>query len=117
MSHYRILRERSNTVKCIGMTMWSTINEETRLELKIASDMNKPRREICDDAQEDKEVIERNHTHCILFDSGRLNEHLSDSQRDQFVAVACKNKNSEHICMYADRIPRRFHLNIIEVML
>jgi hypothetical protein len=37
ISHYRLLREYSNKVKCIGMTMWGTISENTRLELKNVS--------------------------------------------------------------------------------
>jgi hypothetical protein len=37
VSHYRLLREDPNKVKCIGMTMWGTINDITRLELKNAS--------------------------------------------------------------------------------
>ncbi len=47
-----------------------------------------------------KETIERNHTHCILFDSGRLNEYLSDSQRDRFVTEACKDTDDGDTCMY-----------------
>ena len=34
ISHYRLLREYPNRVKCIGMTMWGTVNESTRFELK-----------------------------------------------------------------------------------
>jgi len=41
ISHYRLLREYPNKVKCIGMTMWGTINENTRLELKNASHVNR----------------------------------------------------------------------------
>jgi len=41
ISHYRLLREYPNKVKCIGMTMWGTINENTRLELKHASYVNR----------------------------------------------------------------------------
>ncbi|CAF0730867.1 unnamed protein product [Adineta steineri] len=101
ISHYRLLREYSNKVKCIGMTMWGTINETTRLELKGAS-QGSPRplcqRQIPESAQENKETIELNHTHCILFDSGRLNEYLSDSQRHQFVTEACEDKEDHHAC-------------------
>ncbi len=65
--------------------------------------MNPPplrERQIPESVQEDKETIEPNHTHCILFDSGRLNEYLSDSQRKQFVTEACKVKDNDHTCMY-----------------
>ncbi len=48
--------------------------------------------------QEDKVAIEPNHTHCILFDGGQLNEYLSDSQRNQFVDEACKMTENEHTC-------------------
>ncbi|CAF3511447.1 unnamed protein product [Rotaria sp. Silwood1] len=96
ISHYRVLREYSIKVKCIGMTMWSTINDNARLELKNASKGN-PRplceRQIPENTQEDKETIEPNHTHCILFDSGKLNEYLSDIQRNQFVTEACNYKD------------------------
>ncbi|UJR29010.1 hypothetical protein I4U23_010228 [Adineta vaga] len=101
ISHYRLLREYSNKVKCIGMTMWGTVNEHTRLELKTASN-GSPRplcqRQIPENVQEDKETIEPNHTHCILFDSGRLNEYLSDSQRHQFITEACRDRNDNHTC-------------------
>jgi hypothetical protein len=40
MSHHRLLREYPNKVKCIGMTMWGTINENMRSELKKASNVN-----------------------------------------------------------------------------
>ncbi|CAF4189794.1 unnamed protein product, partial [Rotaria sordida] len=99
--HYSLLRAHPNTVKCIGMTMWGTINENTRLELKTASSGN-PRplceRQIPENIQENKETIEKNHTHCILFDGGILNEYLSDSQRNQFVTEACRNKDDDHTC-------------------
>lgn len=41
--HYRLLRDHSKLVKCIGMTMWSTISEEARRELKENSKVG----EIC----------------------------------------------------------------------
>ncbi|CAF1019434.1 unnamed protein product [Rotaria sordida] len=103
ISHYRLLREYWIKVKCIGMTMWGTINDNTRCELKRASSEPLPtlcERQIPENTQEDKATIEPNHTHCILFDSGRLNEYLSDSQRDLFVTEACKDKDNNHTCMY-----------------
>jgi len=39
ISHYRLLREYPNKVKCIGMTMWGTVNESTRLKLKQATNV------------------------------------------------------------------------------
>lgn len=41
ISHYRLLREYPNKVKCIGMTMWSTINENARIQLKKASNVKR----------------------------------------------------------------------------
>ena len=55
-------------------------------------------RQIPVEQQEDKDTVELNHTHCVLFDSGRLNEYLSDSHRDHFVMVACND--SGPACMY-----------------
>ncbi|CAF1359602.1 unnamed protein product, partial [Rotaria sp. Silwood1] len=101
ISHYRLLQEYPNKVKCIGMTMWGTINEDTRLELKsVSSGFPTPlcKQQIPDNTQEYKETIERNHTHCTLFDSGRLNEYLGDSQRHEFVIEACKDTDNDHIC-------------------
>ncbi|CAF3430705.1 unnamed protein product [Rotaria sp. Silwood1] len=101
ISHYRLLQEYPLTVKCIGMTTWGTINEDTRLELKSSSSRfptSLCQRQIPDDAQEYKETIERNHTHCILFDGGKLNEYLSDAHRDKFVIAACKDTHNDHIC-------------------
>jgi Cu/Ag efflux protein CusF len=40
LSHYRELRENSDRLKCIGMTMWGTVNEATRMELKDCSEVN-----------------------------------------------------------------------------
>ncbi|CAF4511049.1 unnamed protein product [Rotaria sp. Silwood1] len=37
ISQYRLLQEYANKVKCIGMTMWGTMDEDTHLELKKAS--------------------------------------------------------------------------------
>jgi len=103
--------------------MWGTVSEDTRRNLKSHSFVisyynsvffskksiltfffvlkSKPlyQRQIPDDVQEDKETIEENHTHCILFDSGRLNEYLSDSHRDKFVTEVCKNTENTHTCM------------------
>ncbi|CAF2408271.1 unnamed protein product [Rotaria sp. Silwood2] len=118
ISHYRLLQEYPNKVKCIGMTMWGTINENTRLEFKNASNgFPKPlcERQIPDNVQEYKETIERNHTHCILFDSGRLNEYLTDTQRDQFVTEACKHKDNDHSC-YAVTIIVEGGLGTLEVV-
>ena len=39
ISHYRLLREYPNRVKCIGMTMWGTVNESTRFELKHSTNV------------------------------------------------------------------------------
>ena len=40
ISHYRLLREYPTKLKCIGMTMWGTVNESTRLQLKKLSRVN-----------------------------------------------------------------------------
>ena len=37
ISHYSLLREYPKRVKCIGMTMWGSINENTRVLLKSIS--------------------------------------------------------------------------------
>ncbi|CAF1321816.1 unnamed protein product [Rotaria sordida] len=81
--------------------MWGTINEKTRIDLKKASQIGASdeacKRQIRDDVQEDKETLDPHHTHSILFDSGNLNEYLSDSQRSSFVQYVCDDKNS-HAC-------------------
>ncbi len=41
ISHYRLLQEDSNKVKCIGLTMWGTVSENTRLELKQATHVDR----------------------------------------------------------------------------
>ncbi|CAF3900565.1 unnamed protein product [Rotaria sp. Silwood2] len=118
ISHYSLLREYPNKVKCIGMTMWGTINENTRLELKSASCINPPlkcERQIPKDVGEDREAIERNHTHCILFDSGKLHDYLSDSQRHHFVTEACKDTDNGHTC-YAVTIIVEGGVHSLEVL-
>ncbi|CAF1014905.1 unnamed protein product [Adineta ricciae] len=101
ISHYRLLREYPNRVKCIGMTMWGTVNESTRFELKHSTN-NYPKealnRQIPDTIQEDKETIESNHTHCILFDDGRLNGYLADHERNELVTHASNQTN--HTCLF-----------------
>ncbi|CAF4194606.1 unnamed protein product, partial [Rotaria sordida] len=86
--------------KCIGMTMWGKINENTHLELKSQSKGNPPplcERQIPGNVGEDRETIERNHTHCLLFDSGKLYDYLNDSQCHRFVIEACKDTGDGHI--------------------
>ncbi|CAF4886108.1 unnamed protein product, partial [Rotaria sp. Silwood1] len=51
---------------------------------------------ISDNLEEDKETIEKNHTHCILFDGGQLNTYLDDSHRHKLVTHACAQQ--DHTC-------------------
>ncbi|CAF3880150.1 unnamed protein product [Rotaria sp. Silwood2] len=85
----------SNKVKCIGLTMWGIVNESTRFQLKYDT-KGYPRdllyRQISDNVEENQETIEKNHTHCILFDDGRLNTHLDDSRRHNLLTIACEDK-------------------------
>ncbi|CAF1016322.1 unnamed protein product [Adineta steineri] len=116
ISHYRLLREYPNKVKCIGMTMWGTVNESTRFELKHTTDTYRREflhRQISDNTQEDKETIEKNHTHCILFDDGQLSGYLGDTQRHQLVTHACQQAN--HTC-YAVTIIVEGGINTLEVI-
>ncbi|CAF1102784.1 unnamed protein product [Adineta steineri] len=116
ISHYRLLREYPNKVKCIGMTMWGTVNESTRFELKHRTNKY-PReilyRQISDNIQENKETIEQNHTHCILFDDGQLSGYLGDGQRHGLVVYACQQTN--HTC-YAVTIIVEGGINTLEVI-
>jgi hypothetical protein len=41
VAHFRLLKEDSTKMKCIGLTMWGTVNESTRLELKHATNVYK----------------------------------------------------------------------------
>ncbi len=41
VAHFRLLKEDSTKMKCIGLTMWGTVNESTRFELKRATNVNK----------------------------------------------------------------------------
>ncbi|CAF4359628.1 unnamed protein product, partial [Rotaria sordida] len=76
--------------------MWGTVNEYTRYELK-RSTIEYPEgllhQQIPDNYQDDGITIKQNHTHYILFDSGRLHEYLGDAQRDMLVKEACKNEH------------------------
>ncbi len=40
MLHHHLLRDYPNKVKCIGLTMWGTMTEDTRLELKRITEVN-----------------------------------------------------------------------------
>ncbi|CAM4808551.1 unnamed protein product [Rotaria magnacalcarata] len=118
ISHYQLLRENPNKVICIGMTMWGTINDNTHLVLKNSPNRylsSVSKRQIPENIQEDKETIELNHTHCILFDSGRLNEYYSDLQRHQFIIEARKKTHHDHTC-YVITIIAEGGLDILEVI-
>ncbi|CAF1149147.1 unnamed protein product [Rotaria sordida] len=98
ISHYGLFGDYPKKVTCIGLTMWGTMNESTRFELKYSTkDYQRDLlyRQIPDHLEEDKETIEKNHTHCILFDSGQLNEYLDDSHRHKLVTHAC---TQDHTC-------------------
>ncbi len=41
IAHYRLLTEYPNQVKCIGLTMWGTVSENNRMELKRETRVNK----------------------------------------------------------------------------
>ncbi|CAF3454781.1 unnamed protein product [Rotaria sp. Silwood1] len=99
LSHYHLLREYSKKAKCIGLTMWGTVNESTRFKLKYDSKNYKRgllHRQVPDNVEEGLETIEKNHTHCILFDDGTLNAYRDDSSRHKLIITACQNKN--HTC-------------------
>ncbi|UJR07511.1 hypothetical protein I4U23_011800 [Adineta vaga] len=117
ISHYRLLREYPSRVKCIGMTMWGTVNDSNRFELKHSTN-SYPResiyRQIPDSIQEDKETMERNHTHCILFDDARLYGYLADGHRHSLVTHACKNEDN-HTC-YGVTIIVEGGINTLEVI-
>ncbi|CAF0929325.1 unnamed protein product [Adineta steineri] len=95
ISHYRLLKANPNKIICIGLTKWGTINESTRFELKHTTKgypLELRRRQISDNDADTDETIERNHTHCILFDDGKLSGYLSDEQRRDLVKEACEDK-------------------------
>ncbi|UJR11905.1 hypothetical protein I4U23_016083 [Adineta vaga] len=97
ISHYRILHNYSNKIKCIGLTMWGSLNEEARRNLKKSTPEYPEElllRQIPFEKEEDENRIEENHTHCILFDDGRLNGHLTDLHRDKFIVAACNDSGS-----------------------
>ncbi|CAF1153400.1 unnamed protein product [Adineta steineri] len=116
ISHYRLLKAYPNKIICIGLTKWGTINESTRFELKHTTNGYSPtlcRWQISDDDADTDVTIEKNHTHCILFDDGRLSGYLSDGQRDALVKEACEDK--EHKC-YGVTIIVEGGKNTIEVL-
>ncbi|CAF1002638.1 unnamed protein product [Adineta steineri] len=101
ISHYRLLKANPNKIVCIGLTKWGTINESTRFEMKHTT-KDYPRllchRQISDNDGDTDETIERNHTHCILFDDGKLGGYLNDEHRSALVGHAMKDKDDEHEC-------------------
>ncbi|CAF4145083.1 unnamed protein product [Adineta steineri] len=118
ISHYRLLKANPNKIVCIGLTKWGTINESTRLELKHTT-KDYPRRlcnqQISDDDNDTDETIERNHTHCILFDDGELSGYLNDEQRSALVEHAMEDKDDKHKC-YGVTIIVEGGRNTIEVL-
>ncbi|CAF1238406.1 unnamed protein product [Adineta steineri] len=99
ISHYRLLKANPNKIVCIGLTKWGTINGRTRFDLKNANkkdyELNLFFRRIYDDGDDTDETIERNHTHCILFDDGKIGDYLNDGQRDALVKEACEDEDHE----------------------
>ncbi|CAF0930453.1 unnamed protein product [Adineta steineri] len=101
ISHYHLLKANLNKIVCIGLTKWGTVNESTRFELKHTT--KDYRSELChrqisddDDDDDTDETIEKNHTHCILFDDGKLGSYLDDGQRSALVECAMKDKDDKH---------------------
>lgn len=45
-------------------------------------------RQIPVEEEDIEDAIELNHTHCILFDNGQLNERLSDFHRNRLLTTA-----------------------------
>ncbi len=41
VANYCLLKEDRDKVKCIGLTMWGTINESMRIELKQATNVDR----------------------------------------------------------------------------
>jgi len=77
-------------VTCIGLTMWGSIGEQARLKLKSNCSTTPPT--LSNTIEDNKDMLEKNHTHCILFDNGQSNGYLEDSKRSDFVKVACGKK-------------------------
>ncbi|CAF0985839.1 unnamed protein product [Adineta steineri] len=118
ISHYRLLKANPNKIICIGLTKWGTINESTRFELKYTTKGYPPelrRRQISDNDDDTDETIERNHTHCILFDDGKLDGYLDDKHRSDLVKYAMKDKDDKHKC-YGVTIIVEGGTNTIEVL-
>ncbi|CAF4188401.1 unnamed protein product, partial [Adineta steineri] len=118
ISHYRLLKANSNKIICIGLTKWGTINESTRFELKYTTKgypRELRRRQISDKDEDTDETIERNHTHCILFDDGKLGGYLDDRHRNHLVEHAIEYKDDKHKC-YGVTIIVEGGKNTIEVL-
>ncbi|CAF1427263.1 unnamed protein product [Adineta steineri] len=95
ISQYRILKQYSKPITCIALTQWGSIAEQTRMELKQET-QGYPKELKCiqqtdPNTEEDKEILEPNHTHCLILDNGELNGYLSDGPRAAFVKAATKN--------------------------
>ncbi|CAF3003367.1 unnamed protein product, partial [Rotaria sp. Silwood2] len=96
ISYHCLLTEISKKIKCIGLTMWGTVTEDMRCRLKYESHdypKNEIYRQTPDNVQEHYETIQKNHTHCILFDDEKFNTHNGDSHRHNLVLTACKDKD------------------------
>ncbi|CAF1188689.1 unnamed protein product [Adineta ricciae] len=94
ISHYRIVHNYSKRIICIGLTMWGLLSEEARQNLKKATDGYPEqllRQQIPSRNQKNENRIEDRHSHCILFDDGRLIGHSSDANRDAFISAICND--------------------------
>jgi hypothetical protein len=121
ISQYNLLKKSSREVICIGLTMWGSVGEQTRLELRKNSvnwiglnglvvafsshtpNPNIPRnwlakQTLANTNEDNKNMLEVNHTHCILFDNGRMFDYLSDRQRSEFVTLACSD--AHNLCKF-----------------
>ncbi|CAM4799552.1 unnamed protein product [Rotaria magnacalcarata] len=99
ISQYRLLKQYPKEVVCIGLTLWGSVSENTRIDLKRANQTNSSNKEyerqLPENAEDNGETIDPHHTHCVLFDSGKLNEYLGDGQRSNFVKHICDDKNGD----------------------
>lgn len=108
----------------IGMTTWGTLPNRLResIQKSVENVLNtyclislcisfllKEKKRVCTleevfkkrmaylSNQEEREMLDKHHTHCILFDIGKPDKYLDDTPRSNFVEEACSRSNPEHV--------------------
>ncbi|CAF3973191.1 unnamed protein product [Rotaria sp. Silwood1] len=87
-----LLNENTWKPIVIGMSHWGTISKSTREALKQQAPSNRStdsQHTLTFCSENERNSLDKHHTHFLLLDDGRLNHYLGDDPRSKFVKTIC----------------------------